>query len=441
MAGRRGLIVDAGGHVSACLLALELPGWQFQVVDALADARTALTRTTPQIGLVAFERESSWPADELESLVACHDTEWLALFEDGFEAAAKLPAGLLRSFHDFHSQPFDRERLEVTLGHAWGKLRLLQRKDASRPMEATYDMTGRSAPMQQLYRKIAKVVAVDAPVLIGGESGSGKELVARAIHRYSARSGGPFIAMNCGAISPSLIHSELFGYERGAFTGANQRKVGNIEAASGGVLFLDEIGDLPLEMQASLLRVLQDRTITRVGSTERIQVDVRVIAATHVDLARAVKDGRFREDLLYRLNVVSLKVPPLRERVEDIPLLAQQMFAECRGPGSAVRGFSSAAMSALMAHSWPGNVRELRNRVHHALVMSDNRMLTPADLGLTDTVGAEARTLEELRASVERELIESSLKKCRNNVSATARQLGVSRVTLYRMIDRLKIVL
>lgn len=206
-------------------------------------------------------------------------------------------------------------------------------------------------------------------------------------------------------------------------------------------MFLDEIGDLPLEMQASLLRVLQDRTITRVGSTERVRVDVRVIAATHVDLVRAVSDGRFREDLLYRLNVVTLKVPALRERVDDIPLLAQKAFEECRGKGSAVRGFSSAAMTAMMAHSWPGNVRELRNRVHHALVMTDNRLLTPADLGLAEADGSPDRTLDELRASVERELIEASLKKYRNNVSATARQLGVSRVTLYRMIDRLKIVL
>lgn len=441
MSERKGVLVDPGGRIGADLLTLELPRWRFQVVDTLAAAQKALAQEMPQIGLVVFDRERLLPVDELEGLLARHDTEWLALFAEGFEAAARLPAGLLRSFHDFHSAPFERDRLEVMLGHAWGKLQLLHQRKPAVSIEATYGMVGRSAPMQQLYRKIAKIVAVDAPVLIGGESGSGKELVARAIHRYSARAKAPFIAMNCGGISPQLIHSELFGYERGAFTGASQRKVGNIEAASGGVLFLDEIGDLPLEMQASLLRVLQDRTITRVGGTERIHVDVRVIAATHVDLVRAVAEGRFREDLLYRLNVVSLKVPALRERVEDIPLLAQQIYEECRSKGSPVRGFSSAAMDAMMAHAWPGNVRELRNRIHHALVMSDNRLVTPADLGLAEATGAEPRTLEELRASVERELIETSLKKCRNNVSATARQLGVSRVTLYRMIDRLKIVL
>ncbi|NLF53937.1 MAG: sigma-54-dependent Fis family transcriptional regulator [Thauera phenolivorans] len=441
MGERKVVLVDPGGRIGADLLALELPRWRFQVVDSLAAAQKALSQAMPQIGLIVFDRKRPLPTDELEALLARHDTEWLALFEEGFEAAARLPSRLLRSFHDFHSSPFDRDRLEVMLGHAWGKLQLLHQNGPPVAIEASYGMVGQSAPMRQLYRKIAKIVAVDAPVLIGGESGSGKELVARAIHRYSGRADGPFIAMNCGGISPSLIHSELFGYERGAFTGASQRKVGNIEAASCGVLFLDEIGDLPLEMQSSLLRVLQDRTITRVGGTERVQVDVRVIAATHVDLVRAVAEGRFREDLLYRLNVVGLKLPALRERVEDIPLLAQQMFEECRSKGSPVRGFSSAAMSALMAHSWPGNVRELRNRIHHALVMSDHRLLTPEDLGLAEAASAEPPTLEALRASVERELIETSLKKCRNNVSATARQLGVSRVTLYRMIDRLKIVL
>ena len=441
MGERRAVLLDPGGLIGVEVLALQLPRWRFQVVDSLAEAHKALSQAIPQIGLVVFDSKRPWLTDQLEALLARHDTEWVAVFEEGFKAAETVPPGLLRSFHDFHSAPIDWGRLEATLGHAWGKVRLLQRKGGAAAIEPSYGMVGRSEPMQLLYRRIAKIVAVDAPVLIGGESGSGKELVARAIHGYSARASGPFIAMNCGAISPNLIHSELFGYERGAFTGASQRKLGNIEAANGGVLFLDEIGDLPLEMQASLLRVLQDRTITRVGSTERVRVDVRVIAATHVDLVRAVSEGRFREDLLYRLNVVTLNVPALRERVDDIPLLAQQVFEECRGKGSAVRGFSSAAMSAMMAHSWPGNVRELRNRVHHALVMSDNRLLTPADLGLAQADSAMDLTLDELRASVERELIEASLKKCRNNVSATARQLGVSRVTLYRMIDRLKIVL
>ena len=248
--------------------------------------------------------------------------------------------------------------------------------------------------------------------------------------------------MNCGAIAPSLIQSELFGYERGAFTGAAERKIGCIEAANGGVLFLDEIGDLPLEMQVNLLRFLQEKTITRVGSTERVKVNVRVIAATHVNLQRAVLEGRFRQDLYYRLNVLNLTLPALRERREDIPLLARTLFDEYRPYASAqVRGFSSAAMRAMMEYEWPGNVRELINRVQRAMIMSESRLLSVADLGLPAAVDPVTPTLEEIRTNVEREVIETSLKKHGNNVSETARRLGVSRVTLYRMIDRLKIVL
>lgn len=438
---RHGLVLDDSGVIFAELEALGLAGWVFQVVSTIDAALKALSRDPALIGLVAFDSPYAWPAAELDRLLARPDVEWIALLKEGLLRGERLSPEVLRNFHDFHSLPLDRARLAFTLGHAHGKAKLCRTEAGQRCDLGAYGMTGTSPKMRELYRQIAKIVTVDVPVLIGGESGSGKELVARAIHRYSARADGPFIAMNCGAISPGLIHSELFGYERGAFTGASQRKVGSIEAASGGVLFLDEIGDLPLEMQASLLRALQDRTITRVGSTERLHVDVRVIAATHVDLARAVADGRFREDLFYRLHVVDLKVPALRERVEDVPALAQQVFEECRGKGAQARGFSSAAMNAMMAHSWPGNVRELRNRVQHALVMSDNRLLTPADLGLVEVVGSVDSTLDERRTAVERELIEASLKKCRNNVSATARQLGVSRVTLYRMIDRLKIVL
>jgi DNA-binding NtrC family response regulator len=442
MPERRGLVLDRGERIGAELLALELQGWSFQIVSTLEAARRAMAGALPRIGLIAFDSDAPWSVSDCESLLARHDVEWIALLDKGFEHARALPPAVLRSFHDFHSLPFDRDRLEIILGHAWGKASLSHHVDESAGETGSYGMTGHSPRMQELYRRIGKVVAVDAPVLIGGESGSGKELVARAIHQYSARANGPFIAMNCGAIAPSLIHSELFGHERGAFTGAVQRKIGNIEAANNGVLFLDEIGDLPLELQANLLRFLQEKMITRVGSTDRLRVNVRVIAATHVDLRQAVAEGRFREDLYYRLNVVQLKVPPLRERREDIPLLAQEVFKQHKGHKSPqLRGFSSEALGALMAHDWPGNVRELINRVQHAMVMSEGRLLSAADLGLPLPTEDTTPTLDELRTSLERDLIESSLKKYRNNVSATARQLGVSRVTLYRMIDRLKIVL
>ncbi len=439
---RKGLVLDRSGLISAELEALALPGWEFQVVSTIDAARKALASEPPLIGLVAFDRSLEWPQAELENLLARHDIEWIALLDEGLLRSEKITPVLLRNFNDFHSLPLQAELLLMTLGHAHGKAVFCRESEDKAGESGRFGMTGTSTKMLQLYRQIEKIVSVEAPVLIGGESGTGKELVSRAIHQHSARRKGPFIAMNCGAIPPSLIHSELFGYERGAFTGAVQRKIGSIEAADHGVLFLDEIGDLPLDLQASLLRFLQEKTVTRVGSTERVRVDVRAIAATHVDLERAVAEGRFREDLFYRLNVVHLKVPPLRERGEDIPLLARKIFDDNREQKSSqVRGFSAEALRSMVEYEWPGNVRELINRVQHAMIMSENRLISAADLGLAGVTPDATPTLDEVRTTVEREVIESSLRKYQNNVSETARQLGVSRVTLYRLIDRLKIIL
>ncbi len=439
---RKGLVLDRSGLISAELEALALPGWEFQVVSTIDAARKALASEPPLIGLVAFDRSLEWPQAELENLLARHDIEWIALLDEGLLRSEKITPVLLRNFNDFHSLPLQAELLLMTLGHAHGKAVFCRESEDKAGESGRFGMTGTSTKMLQLYRQIEKIVSVEAPVLIGGESGTGKELVSRAIHQHSARRKGPFIAMNCGAIPPSLIHSELFGYERGAFTGAVQRKIGSIEAADHGVLFLDEIGDLPLDLQASLLRFLQEKTVTRVGSTERVRVDVRAIAATHVDLERAVAEGRFREDLFYRLNVVHLKVPPLRERGEDIPLLARKIFDDNREQKSSqVRGFSAEALRSMVEYEWPGNVRELINRVQHAMIMSENRLISAADLGLAGVTPGATPTLDEVRTTVEREVIESSLRKYQNNVSETARQLGVSRVTLYRLIDRLKIIL
>ena len=317
---RRGLVLDPSGAAFSALEALDLGGWTFRSVSTVDAACKALSGPPLSVGLVAFYNGHVWPHGELEMLLARGEFEWIALLEEGLLRRELVCPTVLRGFHDFHSLPFDAARLAITLGHAHGKTVFCRAHGERLQGDGRFGMTGSSLPMLQLYRQIEKVIPVDAPVLIGGESGTGKELVSRAIHQNSARAQGPFVAMNCGAIPPSLIHSELFGYERGAFTGASQRKIGNIEAANNGILFLDEIGDLPLDMQANLLRFLQEKTITRVGATERIKLNVRVIAATHVDLERAVAERRFREDLYYRLNVLPLRVPALREQREDIPM-------------------------------------------------------------------------------------------------------------------------
>ncbi|WP_195845790.1 sigma-54 interaction domain-containing protein, partial [Burkholderia pseudomallei] len=282
---------------------------------------------------------------------------------------------------------------------------------------------------------IRKVASTDAPVFISGESGTGKELTAVAIHERSSRAGAPFVAINCGAIPPTLLQAELFGYERGAFTGANQRKIGRIEAANGGTLFLDEIGDLPFESQASLLRFLQEHKVERVGGHQSIPVDVRIISATHVDMQIALRNGRFREDLYHRLCVLKLEEPPLRERGKDIEILARHMLERFKGDAHRrLRGFTPDAIAALHNYAWPGNVRELINRVRRAIVMSEGRMISAADLELSGYAEVAPMSLEEARESAERHAIEVALLRHRGRLADAARELGVSRVTLYRLL-------
>jgi DNA-binding NtrC family response regulator len=302
-------------------------------------------------------------------------------------------------------------------------------------------MVGKTPQMQKLFDQLRKVARTDASVLITGASGTGKELAALSIHRQSARRNGPFVAVNCGAIAPQLFQSELFGHEKGAFTGAGQRKIGRIEAAQGGTLFLDEIGDMPFDMQVNLLRFLQEKTIERVGGTEAIPIDVRVLAATHVDLADAVAQRRFREDLYYRINVVCVAIPRLADRGPDIEDIAHHYFARfARAHNRSLRGFSKAAMQALLSHSWPGNVRELVNRVQRAAVMAEGRFIQPEDLGFDRPAERNGMmTLEDARAAAERVMIRRALSQARNQVSRAATLLGVSRVTLYRLIDKYNI--
>jgi two-component system response regulator HydG len=298
-------------------------------------------------------------------------------------------------------------------------------------------MVGDSPALRRLRAEIRKAGPTEAPVLLAGESGTGKELVARALHDASRRAKGPFVPVNCGALPPTLIHSELFGHERGAFTGATSARRGLIAEASGGTLFLDEIAELPLDTQATLLRFLQERRIVRVGSVHETEVDTRVIAASHVDLDAAVETGQFRADLYFRLNVLHLNVPPLRERREDIPQLTRHALAQMAASAQvAARGFHCDAIAAMLAYHWPGNVRELFNRVQRAVVMCDQPLIGPEDLGFTGVQLGTTCDLQEARIEAEKSAIRDSLDRVSHNVTLAARELGVSRMTLYRLMAK-----
>jgi DNA-binding NtrC family response regulator len=320
----------------------------------------------------------------------------------------------------------------------------------------TVFMVGNSPAMIEVFEQVRRFAACDVPVLITGESGTGKELVARAIHDHSGRIGGPFAALNCAAVPPTLIASELFGYEKGAFTGATARKHGHIEHAHRGTLFLDEIGDMPIDLQGLLLRFLQEGEVLRVGGRQPIKVDVRVVAATNVRLREAITAGKLREDLYYRLNVLTIHLPPLRERPGDVELLATYFLRGiARELRREMRGFTPAAMTALLTYDWPGNVRELIAAMRRAVVLADGPLIDVSDLRL-EPASAEnsahsdpnlrlsraARAVRPRRGSgAEREAILQALQENRYNMSRTAVTLGVSRATLYRMLQRNRIEL
>lgn len=416
-----------------------LPSWNICSVNDLPAARKALVNHSYAVGLLLLSSTSDADVIAVDEMLETHQmTQWVGVFPAEMIKRPAYRALIVKHLFDFHTWPIDVTRLNHTLGHAYGYAELQDPPDAAVAKKCDMALVGQSAAVQHLRKQIIKIANVNAPVLIWGESGSGKELAAQAIHKNSSRAGGPFIAVNCGAIPASLIQSELFGHERGAFTGAAKEKRGLIESAAGGTLFLDEIGDLPLELQINFLRFLQERTITRVGSAHSIEVDVRVIAASHMRLEEAVKFGRFREDLLYRLNVLPLTVPALRERKDDLELLANhffKVFAHDRSPR--LTGFSNRAMAAIKAHDWPGNVRELINRIRRAMVMSEGRLITPEDIDLSIPNGLRiGDALEDARVRAERDAIHDSLLGSGSNVSRAARDLGVSRMTLYRLMEK-----
>ena len=344
--------------------------------------------------------------------------------------------------YDFLCKPVQLDELKVISRRALHVYRLEQEHRILQQRlngEAFEKMVGTSPQMQEVFAMIRKVAIAEAPILIMGESGTGKELVARAIHQQSLRSKGPFIAINCGAIPESLMESELFGHEKGAFTGAHIQRKGRVELAQDGTLFLDEVGELPPPLQVKLLRFLQEHQLERIGGREEITVDTRVVAATNAALGQAMTDGRFREDLYYRLGVIVITLPPLRERGEDILLLAHALLQRYAAESAKkITGFGRQALTALQTYGWPGNVRELENRVKRAVIMAQGARLTPADLDLASPYDKYKKHggLRAAREALEKDLIQQALAKNKGNMTQTARELSVSRPTLHELVAK-----
>ena len=366
---------------------------------------------------------------------------------DGRENALKA---VQMGAYDYYPKPVDLDELKVIISRAF-HLQMIE--DENRRLQSTLiDRTGENngiigqcPAMQKVFGTIRKVAQSDVSVLVSGESGTGKELVARAIHDMSLRKHAPFIAINCGAIPETLLESELFGHEKGSYTGAHVRVLGKVEYANKGTLFLDEIGEIPGVLQVKLLRFLQERSIQRVGGREDIPVDVRIIAATNIDISKAMDEGRFRDDLYYRIGVVTIDLPPLRTRGEDILLLANLFLRKFSSDlNKKVRGYSPEAEECITSYSWPGNVRELENKVQRAVLMVTGHQIEPEDLAfaslpLTPPPPPEVLdlgTLKDARDALERDMILSAIRTQGGNIAKAADILGVSRPTLYDLMKK-----
>ena len=359
----------------------------------------------------------------------------------GNQDRANAVRAISQGAFDFYHKPFDEQILRIIIERAFRVYELEQENRALALRQRAEPLQGlitADPEMLKVCRTIEKVAASDVSVLLLGESGTGKELLARGLHGLSPRAKERFVAINCAAIPENLLESELFGYEKGAFTGAAKQTIGKIEYAHRGTLFLDEIGDLPMALQAKLLRFLQERVIERLGGRGEIPVDVRVVAATHQNLGEHIKTGRFREDLFYRLSEISVRIPPLRDRQGDKSLLAHAFLEKfARMNGRSLRGFTPEALAVIEAHPWPGNVREIENTIKRAVIMAETGQITVADLGLPQAEAQdESLNLRHVREEAERNAVLKAIARVNGNVAQAADLLGVSRPTLYDLLGR-----
>jgi DNA-binding NtrC family response regulator len=447
----RVLVVDDEPGVQESLRMVLKNDCEVVLASSVEEGLRVLRATPPDLVLLDLVMPERSGFDLLEELSAAPEAPPVVVLT-GTKTLSTAVQAMKRGAADYITKPFEVEALRIKVRQ------LLERRELEREVvrlraqvereERLGEMLGHSEAMQEVFRTIRRVAESKATVLIRGESGTGKELAAGAIHSLGPRGEGPFVAVNCAGIPETLIESELFGHEKGAFTDARERRIGKFEAASGGTLFLDEIGDLAPAMQAKLLRALQERQIDRLGGSEPIEVDVRVLAATNRDLEREVAEGRFRADLFYRINVVPLELPPLRDRREDIRRLARHFLERARAEaGRGPERIARSALAALERFAWPGNVRELQNAIEHAVALAEGEVLEPDDLPrsvvqtgrveqLRDSVRAGELGFEEATADFERELLQEALERAGWNQTRAADLLRITRRTLKLKMDR-----
>jgi len=443
MAKPRILVVDDEESIRTQMKWALARDYEVSLAGSAEEAMKALGAGSPELvtldlGLPPHPEDSSEGLRLLELILQANPLAKVLVVSGNSDKSSALKA-ISRGASDFFSKPIDIEELKAILKRSHYVYTLeSEYRELQKQLGASSfgEIIGGSPCMQEVFTIARKVSTTDVPVLITGESGTGKELVARGIHDNSIRKDGPFIPINCGAIPENLMESELFGHEKGAFTGAHAQRAGRIELARGGTLFLDEIGELPLGLQVKLLRFLQDHKIERVGGRSAIDVDLRVMAATNKDLKKLVKEGCFREDLFFRIAVVSVEVPPLRERGEDIGILARAFLKRFAAPGPAPKYLSDEAVSAISNYEWPGNVRELENRIRRAVTLAEGQAVTAADLGLEPGYAGEVLDMKTARRNMEVKIISNAIAKHSGNISKAAEDLGLTRPTLFCLIKK-----